>query len=210
VVAIAMLVLTVLLLVPDRLSSEPASTSTTDVFGRVPAAPPSPLTRYPRRPGAKYEDIEARPTDPVELGIERLRLVTWSIEPHNALPGLSAPAKTFPYRALGLVDGYSPSTTSTDGDILRVVVHSKPTLLSSAPACVATVARDGTVLVPYDRPPPKPPRTTTSVLTTRPPVDIGLFFPLGARRGRIYITCRDAFNNALIADDARAVWGFDV
>ena len=202
--------LTVLLLAPGRLNGEPATTSTTNVFGLPAPAVPNPLTRYPGRPGAKYEDVEARPPAAVQLGVDRLRLLAWSIVPHAALPARAVPARPGHYRGLGLVDGYAPSATTTSGDLLRVAVRMKP-LLGGMPACVATVAADGTVLMPYELPAPKPARTTT---TTAPsparPVEVRMFFALGARRGRIYLTCRNASVTPLVEVDNRAVWGFDV
>ena len=83
------------------------------------------MSLYPRRPGAKYDDIEARPDATVTLGGSRLRLVSSSIEPHGALPGPSVPANSATTGRSGLVDGYEHSATFTDGDILRVVVRMK-------------------------------------------------------------------------------------
>jgi hypothetical protein len=204
-----MAALAVLLLAPDRAGSVPGPTSTTSVFGLPASTPPNPLTLYPRRPGARYEDAEARPNQPVQLALAHLRLLRWRIEPHDALPGVARPAARTHYRSLGLADGYTPSETSTAGDVLRVVIRVKPEPLPAAPACVATTASDGTVLMPYDQPPPRPPRTTT---TTDPsaPFELDLFFPIGARRGRVYLTCVTSFFSVLIGDDTRAVWGIDV
>lgn len=193
---------------PGRLGSEPATTPA-NPFGIANAAPPSPLTLYPGRPNARYEDIEAPPGTVVELGISQLRLTSWIIEPRDDLPGLSTPAKISDYRTVGLADGYTPTVTDTFGDILHIVVHMEPTALPAALACSATTADDGSVLLPYDRPPPRPPATTART-TVPPPADIDLHLPLGVHRGRIYIVCRNSFAHVPIGDDRRAVWGIDV
>ena len=193
---------------PARLSGEP-TTSTTDLLGNPAAAPPNPLALYPRRPNARYEDIEAPPGRAVELGLTRLRLTSWTIEPHDVLADISNPANVADYRSVGLVDGYTRTVTETTGDILHLVVRMKAGLIPAALSCSVTVAADGSVLVPYDRPPPKPP-ATRSTTTDPPPTDIGLFVPLGGRRGRLYVTCRNTFAHVPIGDDRRAVWGIDV
>jgi hypothetical protein len=167
------------------------------------------LTLYPGRPNARYEDIEAQPGASVQLGLSELRLTSWAVEPHGALPGLSTPAKIADYQTVGLVDGYTPIATDTPGDILHIVVRMEPTLFPPALSCSATTADDGSVLLPYDRPPPRPPSVTSST-TQPPPVDIDLYLPLGMHRGRIYVTCRNSFAHVPIGDDRRAVWGFDV
>ena len=230
ILAAVVAVLAVVVLTPDRLGGEPATTrvapptapptasTTTTTFGigSIPDdTPERPLSLYPRRPGAKYEDAEARPHTTVVLNGNRLR-VTWTVGPHAALPSGSAPAALGPYRTLGFVDGYAPSATHAAGDILHVVVHARPALFAPTLTCVATVASDGTVLVPYAVPPARGSRPST----TTTPFDIStrrfaldLYLPLGARRGRIYLSCVDtepSLANLGQPDQTRAVWGFDV
>jgi hypothetical protein len=199
-----------LLITPSRLSSEPARTTTTENFGFTDPAAPNPLTLYRGRPNAKYEDIEAASDGPIEMGIARLRVKSWAVQPNRSLPGLSVPADLSRYRKLRLVDGYEQKLTSTTGDILHAVVRMERTFLSGTVTCVATAAADGTVLVPYDRPPPKP-RRSTSTTSEDSPVNIDLYFPLGAIRGRVYLTCRESFVlDTSIGEVRRAVWGLDV
>jgi hypothetical protein len=226
---------------PGRLGSEPTrrsttthptTSTTTDAFGLQYDSVPNPLRLYPRRPGAKYEDVEARPRARVTLGGSDLRIFRETVVPHSALPRGLAPAGTAPYERLGLVDGYAPRSNRTTGDFLHVIVQVTPRELPAWLTCVATIASDGTVLVPYARRPAAPrrnassssstsDRTTTS--TTQPELDtapfkFGVFLPLGPRRGRVYFTCRNTFFapgadasgfGGLLKDDARAVWAID-
>jgi hypothetical protein len=77
--------------------------------------------------------------------------------------------------------------------------------------------------VPYARPAPRAhPRaatTTTEPGLNPPPANVAFDFPLGDRRGRVYLTCRNTFfspqsNDAgisgLFRDDFRAVWAIHV
>jgi len=198
-------VVAILLLTPERLSGEP--TTTTGFFPT--GQPPSPLSLYARRPGAKYEDVEARARATVDLGLTQVAVVSWSIQPHSALPGRSVPARVAQYEKLGLVDGYSPTTTNTAGDLLAVVVRGTQGLLPTPLSCAVTTADDGTVLLAYDRP-PAPARSTTSAHPLPPPINLALYFPLGAHRGRVYVTCRTSLFDPLLGNDTRAVWGIDV
>jgi len=197
----------------SRLSSEPsattaraprASTATTVGFGGYPVVDPNPLKLYPRRPGAKYEDIEARPKAPVSNGFVQIRVLGWSVVPHRALPAGSAPAKLGPYSSAGLVDGYAPISTHDPGDLLRVVLRA--TLFGDMTHCVATAASDGTVLVPYAQPPRRSRATTTSTIFDDRASDRAYYLPLGARRGRVDFTC----DVPAILSEFRVVWGLNV
>ena len=130
-----------------------------------------------------------------------------------------------------MIDGYSPHVNDAARDLLHVVIHAVPTfVLPVSVACIATAASDGTALVPYDVPLPKPSTTTTSTTSTTTtlaatgiatsttfspasvglvPVNVNLFFPLGARRGRFYVTCIGTSLGSLLGEN-RAVWGIDV
>jgi hypothetical protein len=228
ILAAVVAVVAVLTLTPDRLSGEPTTTApaptTTTLLpglGRLgPRNPPNPLKLYPRRPGAKFEDIEAHVKDSVSLGLTGVNIVRWSRQRYTTLPQRSVPANLSTYEDLGLVDRYSPSANNTSGDLLHVVLQSTPNPLAdpiaTSPACTLTAADDGTVLLPYVQFPEKP-TTTTTATTTRadpPPIKVQLYFPLGAHRGRVYLTCRDRAQlyplGDPIATDPRAVWGFDV
>lgn len=213
-----MLVTLGILGVPTRLSGEPTTSTTTPtpaslLFGG--GASPNPLRLYPHRPGAKYEDVEARPKAAVNLGLTQLRIVGWTVEPHTALPRRFVPAEIARYEDLGLADGYSPVATSTPGDLLhvRIQVSANAVGLPTAISCIATVGDDGSTLLPYQRPPPPPPSTTPALpspTSPRVPINRNLYFPIGARRGRIYLTCRDSYNDALFGTDRRAVWAIHV
>jgi hypothetical protein len=238
------------MVVPGRLGSEPeprstthptTTTTTTDDFGLQQDSVPNPLRLYPHRPGAKYEDVEARRPARVTLGGADLRIFRATVVPHTALPRGLAPSGTAAYERLGLVDGYAPRSTATTGDLLHVIVQVTPRELPAWLTCVATMASDGTVLVPYARRPSAPhrnastssstsassstsDRTTTSTVlpaldTT--PFTFGAFLPLGARRGRVYFTCRNTLFApgagtaesglaGLLVDDTRAVWAINV
>jgi hypothetical protein len=228
---------------PGRLGSEPeprstihpTTSTTTDDFGLQNDSVPNPLRLYPHRPGAKYEDVEARRRARVTLGGADLRIFRATVVPHTALPRGLAPAGTAAYERLGLVDGYAPRSTGTSGDLLHVIVQVTPRGLPAWLTCVATIASDGTVLVPYARRPPAPhrnasassstsDRTTTSTARPEPdaaPFKFGVFLPLGARRGRVYFTCRNTLFApgadtaesglaGLLVDDTRAVWAINV
>jgi hypothetical protein len=198
----------VLALTPDRLSGEPTTT------GRAATAtptttPPNPHGVYPRRPGAKYDDIEAPPHGSVTL-VSKLTIASARIEARRALPHEWKPADPKLDTSRGLVDGYTPVATDTPGGVLHVVVHENYVfeLLSAPLVCIATVVSGGTVLIPYER----HPQTATS--GTRPKFqerDIDLYFPLGASRGRVYLTCQQLFLETLGADNPEhAVWAIDV
>ncbi len=192
-------------------TSTTAPTTTTDVFTPPPPDEPTPLQLYPRRPGAKYEDVEARPGAAVAIDLAKVRVIRWSVEPHAALPGPSVPGDTKRAAGQKLIDGYTPYVTDIPGDVLHVVVRITPTTpLPVALGCVATAASDGTVLVPYDRPPPAPPTSTssTAVDADAAPEVLDFYLPLGERRGRFYFTCVGAFFAATFGD-TRAVWGID-
>jgi hypothetical protein len=211
ILAAALAALGILVLTPERLSGEPAAPSATTLFGDLVPGPPNPLTIYPGRPNARYEDIEADPRRPIELGTANLRLLGWSIQPAGSLPRSSVPAKLSTYEQLGLADGYEPVSTSTTGDVLRATVRMQrpPTsFLTGTTACAATAA-DGTVIVPYDRLPPEPVAVTSST-SSAPPEDIDFYLPIGTIRGRLYLTCRVSLLGAPYGQDRRAVWGIDV
>jgi hypothetical protein len=208
ILAGVLVIVGILGLTADRLNGEP--TTTTTATGLFPAGDtPNPLRLYPRRPGAKYEDREVRPKIAVNLGLTRASVVSWAVEPHHALPGRSVPGSLTKYENLGLADGYAPSATNTSGDLLHVVVRVIQGPLATALSCTVTTAADGTVLLAYDRPPPAVPSTTP--LTAHPgPIDVDQYFPLGARRGRVYLTCHNSFFGAPFGGDTRAVWALDV
>jgi hypothetical protein len=230
-------VLAILVATPARLSGEPTtanakSTSTaTTTTTKSPTlddlpddTPPNPLTLYPHRPGARYDDVELRPTEALWIASARVRIVRWTIAPHESLPRGSQAADPERYQRLGLVDGYAPWSADTRGDILHVVVHVKQTVFPAALTCDATLARDGMVLLPFAPPKPKGTHPTSSTTTTQVPsfrngpATVAFDLPIGSRRGRVYFTCRDTVFpstdasalGGLLNVDNRAVWGIDV
>jgi len=94
---------------PGRLGSEPAppstthptTSTTTDELGLRNDSVPNPLRLYPRRPGAKYEDVEARRRARVTLGGADLRIFSATVVAHTSLPRGLAPAGTATYEHLG-------------------------------------------------------------------------------------------------------------
>jgi hypothetical protein len=211
-------------LFPDRLPGAATTTTTTpeDVLGLlgIDHQPhPDPLRLYPRRPGARYEDVESRPGHGVQLGFDRMRIAGWSRESHAALPAKPKPPALTSYREANLLDDYVPVVTDAPGDVLRVRVTHWGSPFASDLRCVATEAADGTELVPYRvptatsttkpaarKPAPKRQRSTT---TTNPlgvsTITSTLYFPVGAYRGRVYLACS---SGALV--DLHAVWALDV
>ena len=217
----------VLMLSPDRLGGEPTTTSraatatttttTTTTTTLPPAlgpfgprARPNPLRVYPGRPGAKFEDTEARVTAAVNFGITKVNVVRWSVQLRSTLPTQLTPGSFAAYQQLGLVDGYSPSTSNTTGDLLHVVMRVSDSLFSSGLSCSLTAPDNGTVLLAYGELGPPTQSTTTTIGVKPRAVNVGLFFPLGVHRGRMYLTCRVSFQVALFTSDTRAVWGIDV
>jgi len=219
-------------------TSRPRGSTTTTTFGfdLFPTDAPNPLRLYPRRPDARYDDIEAAPKRPVSDGLWRMRVTGWSIVPHAALPAGTRPARLSSYRTNGFVEGFSPVVTTTSGDLLRVGLRAWPGIADSifdpnGPQCVATWDADGSVIVPYDLTssrPRRPAATTTSraastTFPRRPPTtratdapsfrDVVFELPIGARRGRFYFTCELDYGVQFLAtqfDTARAVWAIDV
>ena len=231
-------VLAILAVTPARLSGEPTTTtatrhSTTTVTTSTKSTalddlpddtPPNPLALYPHRPGAHYDDVELRPTAGLWIAGARMRIVRWTIAPHESLPSGSKAADPKRYQRLGLVDGYAPWSADTPGDILRVVVHVKQTVWPAALTCAATLSSDGMVLLPFTPPMPKGTHRTASTTTTllpslrNGPATVVFDLPIGSRRGRVYFTCRNtvfpstdgsAFGGLLNVAN-RAVWGLDV
>jgi hypothetical protein len=202
----------VLTLAPARLSGEPTTTSVSPL--RTPALTslkPNPHLLYPRRPGAKYDDVELPPNASVTLSAT-LTIARSTIEPHRALPRRVRPASAKDERQRGLVDGYAPIATDTAGSILHVVVHETNVLAPMPLSCIATAASDGTALVPYERHPPAPaPKHAASSKTKWAPLDVDLYFPLGHHRGRLYLTCKQLFLLGFTAGVGdRVVWAIDV
>jgi hypothetical protein len=207
--------------IPARLSGEPttsrpragpsATTSTT-------VTPPNPHIVYPRRPGARYSDIEVPPGASVTLNAPlstALSIASSTVTPRRALPRRLRPAKVSDARERDLVDGYTPVSTDTPGDVLHVVVRAKDGTGPIPLLCSATATSDGTVLIPYydaGGTPPLPVPGPTAAGATRPAFyDLNLYLPLGTRRGRIYLACQLAlFLGMTKGDLARFVWAIDV
>ena len=196
----------VLTLTPDRLSGEPtttgrAATATTTTT----TMSPNPQRVYPRRPGAKYDDIEAEPHGSVTL-LSKLTIVAARIEARRRLPRAWKPADPKLDPSRGLADGYTPVATDTPGGVLHVVVRENYVLFPAQIVCIATTVSGGTVLIPYERHPPE---------SSSPPKfqerDVDLYFPLGAHRGRVYLTCQQVFLEGVDAGNPNhAVWAVDV
>jgi hypothetical protein len=203
----------VLTLTPARLSGEPTTTSVNPT-PRTPALTslkPNPHGLYPRRPGAKYDDIELPPNGSVTLSAT-LTIKRSTIEPRRALPRRVRPAREKEETQRGLVDRYAPIATDAAGSILHVVVHETNVLAPMPLSCIATAASDGTALVPYERHPPAPaPKHAGSSKTKWSPLDVDLYFPLGQHRGRLYLACKQLFLLGFTAGVGdRVVWAIDV
>lgn len=202
--------LAVLILLPARLGGETATSSapTTSVGGFLDMPTPNPLSLYPRRPGARYEDVEVPPHAVGRVPLANVKVAVSAIEPRGALPRPWSAAKVTHYKKLGLVDGYAPIASDTTGDVLHVVLHETHVDAALPLTCVATSASDGTVLVPFARHPLLPLPTESSKHTWAP-FDVDLYFPLGARRGRLYLECTQTLFAELALSGA-TVWAIDV
>jgi hypothetical protein len=80
--------------------------------------------------------------------------------------------------------------------------------------CIAATA-DGSVLVPLERARRGSPSTTTPAINWSKPYDQSFWFPLGTRRGRVYLTCTTGQASSFLElgsdkPTIRAVWGLDV
>jgi len=182
------------------------------------ALDPSPFTLYPRRAGAQFEDVEARPGQSVGLDsmvslvgqvTAYLDLTHYQVVPAASVPsGLVAPDVAV-LQQVGDVDGFAPHPVLT-GDALRFTVGiTYPSLFAGADGlsgawCTVTAGPDGAQFVASRVPPP--PRATLTTSTTLPTVTTTaeLYVTIGARRGRFYVRC--GLDGAFTA----AVWGIDV
>ncbi len=229
--AVLLAVLTVFLVAPAPLFGDPSPTAptapitartstptpTTNVYG-LPAESHDSLELYPRRPGAKYEESEARAAEAGLIGFSLVRVVKWAVVPRSARPAGLVAADRKRYERADLVDGYAPSTTHTAGDLLHVVMHVKGAASADPLICAATLAVDGSVLVPYARATPS--RASAPSTSARDPdklidVDVDLYFPIGAHRGRVFVTCDSTLFASLASPGlfglgSRPVWGLDV
>ena len=198
-------------------TSSAVTTTTSPLLSHLrPVSPLNPTRRYPRRGGAKYEDAEipSRATATLNPIGPSLRIEHSAVRPARDLPSGFEPAALDAYRALDLVDGYVPVMTRPEGDLLRVVVRVTRASNENPLRCIVATA-DGTVLVPFDRARKYNATSTTISPGWRKPYDLSLWFPLGTRRGRVYLTCTDGYPSSFLdfgsdAPALRAVWAIDV
>lgn len=148
-----------------------------------PVAPdrPNPGARFPRRPGAKYGDVERAPGRPADVGGVRLRLggvrfVTAAAAPRRLRRG-DARREAFTPRL------------DRPGGWLRVRVTGDPD--PGFVECTATDPATGAAAVEYRRP--------------GAPAAGGRYFPVG-RTGTYDVACRARWIVLLAAGDGRAVW----
>ena len=158
-------------------------------------------TRVGREPSGRTSRSAAGQS--AQLGFVRVRVTRWARVARTALPASARPAQLTPYRDNALVDDYVPVVNVTSGDLLRVRVEETTPAEGINLLCVATAAADGTELVPFTTHersrPPKTKRNGENVVVSP------FFFPLGAYRGRVYISCTHGLFN-----DFHAVWAIDV
>lgn len=192
----------------------------------------NPLALYPRRPGAKYWDVEAEPGATARLPLSELfglrgaslsgpsvTLTRWSVVPRAAVPPGLVPADRSRYRESGLVEGFSPRLLGAGDRVLHLEVRTDFDL--GDVACVATAASDGAVALPLDPPHRFDPkvvrertrravdrmRSSSSTTPEQQPI-ADVYLPIGLHTGRFYIACAPVFLTTLII--LHAVWGIDV
>jgi hypothetical protein len=161
---------------------------------------PNPLAVYPRRPGAKFEDREARVGQQVHVaGLDSvlgggtglpydLVLDRVEVEPRSVVPAgwvRPTPVENF------------VAHPKIDGDVLHLVVRASlpqgDGILRSDLSCTATDPADGAELLPLAAPIPKnfaPPPSTNTPTTVAPQwTTRDAYIPVGARRGPMYVSC---------------------
>jgi hypothetical protein len=181
----------------------------------------APLSLYPRRPGAKYEDVEAAPGQTVQVPIYEplfgtgpsdgvtMRLRRSTIEPESNVP------RTWTRGESG--DGFGPRPI-LDGPVVHLVVDvdvdSKAitTGVVSGLSCALTDSSDGANLPGFLPPtltdPGSRASTTTTAKVQRPSASsLESFVPVGDRRGEMYARCSVSL---LLGASANVVWRIDV
>lgn len=163
--------------------------------GVAPGDAPGPLTLYPRRPGAKAGEVELRAgvAAPLPYGgvisPGPVSVVGRAAMPPGAARDVSA-----------LAEGFAPRVEDADA-LAHVTVTVADAAFVPAVRCVLVHARDGAVASPYVAAvPPSPDAGRTRPATTE------MWFPIGDRRGRFYLTCAAV----VLPGATRVVWGVDV
>ncbi len=197
---------------------------------RSPRAVPNPLTLYPRRPGAKYLDIEVAPGQSARVPIlgmlgsvdpslaSSLTLKSWRVVQRRETPVGLVPADRAVYEAGSVAEGFAPWISDRGQRVLQVVVGTDNDRVQVA--CAATAASDGAVALPLDPPerfnPDAINKSMDSALAAnatpspiRPGID-RVYFPIGLRTGRFYIACMPDVGIGQFYSTVRAVWGIDV
>ena len=185
------------------------------VVGPALARSGEPLETYPRRPGAKVGEVEARvdtwvPVDTGRVVLRQPGVVT------DVPPGVG----------LGLFDGqhlegFAPKLSEPDDRVLhvRLEYETGADLIPAAARCDLTAGADGAIAQMWEWDDShlaleiltqlmtsSVPLPTTSLAPPQAPYDftnsVEFWLPIGARTGRFYVACSTG--------SARIVWGFDV
>jgi hypothetical protein len=203
-----------------------ATMSLTTVASASPAAvAPNPLALYPRRPGAKFEDTEARPHEVVRvpiispsvstLGFD-VSLERWTREPAAAVPIDWHYADVNELERANHADGFVPHPAPASEVlhlVLRVRAPASTDLIGEYRAvCTVTDPTDGTQFLPF-LPELTFGRATATSSTTVPSasssaIDTDAFVAIGPRRGPMYVRC--GIDTAVLPSETRVVWRIDV
>jgi hypothetical protein len=177
----------------------------------------APLSLYPRRPGAKYEDVEAAPGQAAKVpfhflslsndsGDVTLRLQSTRLEPETNVPS--------GWERGSAGDGFVPHP-KLPGPVVHLRVDAGSTLFRNGPAsgltCSLTDPTDGAEIVgfvpPWAAHPDPAPSTTTSTTPGASSSQLDAYVPVGSRRGRMYARCAIWM---LFGGSSNVVWRVDV
>ncbi len=201
-----------------------AAIGATTVAAAAPiSSEPNSLTVYPRRPGAKFEDIEARPHEPVRLpivagepttGID-VSLERWARERVDDVPAGWSYADARDLEHANQANGFVAHPGST-GEVLHLVLRTSTSLSTSVASfsrtvCTLTDPTDGTQFLPFLPPPlslKTPKRLSSTTTTVASTAETDAYVAIDGRRGPMYARC--GLEVLSLPLDASGVWRIDV
>jgi hypothetical protein len=196
-----------------------------NVAGAAEAGEPgAPLSLYPRRPGAKYEDVETAPGRPAKVPFlvsilqdNKSGGVTMTPQPATLEPESNAPAGWERLAIVEQPDGFSPHPV-LGGPVVHLSVDVDSGIAESGMltgiACWITDPRDGAHLDGVSAPPidvfgtsTTSSSSTTTTTTLGPSRRLDAYVPVGERRGAMYASCTVGL---ALAYSGTLVWRIDV
>jgi hypothetical protein len=185
----------------------------------------APLSLYPRRPGARYEDVETAPGRAAEVPFLVSILpdsasggITLTPHPATLEPESNIPAGWKQPEPEEQLDDFAPHP-ALGGPVVHLSVDVDSSVLSSGMVagieCSLTDPRDGARLVGISAPATLPFTTTTTVATSTTTTTtiagtsshLDAYVPVGDRRGVMYASCSLGL---VLAYSANLVWRVDV